>query len=72
MIAVKLKNVSVNSGKKFRHNQNYSIVLFKHVHNVDGTTTLEDVEAIINQDFKGEVKLNSKSIVEIVENTDIK
>ena len=70
MVGVKLKNVSVKFGEKFRHNQNYTLVLWKQEHGVDETTTLEDVKSIIKERFSDQVELNKNSIVEIVDNTD--
>lgn len=66
MIAVKLQNVSVKFGKKFRHNQNYTMTFFD---NVDINTTEDDIKSFINKDYKNKVILNKDSKIKIVLNT---
>jgi hypothetical protein len=64
MITVKLKNVSVWSGGKYRNNQNYTINFFHH-HGVYSHTTIDEIRDIINRDFT-KVKLNGNSIIKKV------
>jgi len=69
MITVKLKNVSVWSGGKYRNNQNYTIKFFHH-HGVYSTTTCDEIRDIIKRDFT-KVKLNDNSIIKIVYDSDV-
>lgn len=69
MIHIKLKNVSVCYGKRFRHNQNYSMTFFEQAHGVNGNTTEEDLKKLIEDKYSKIVYLNSASKLEIVTNT---
>jgi hypothetical protein len=69
MITVKLKNVSIKYGKKFRHNQNYTTT-FWNEDNVDENTTIEDVINLIIYKRSDKILLSKQSKIEIVKNTD--
>ncbi len=69
MIHIKLRNVSVKYGTKFRHRQNYSMTFYNR-HGVDANTTEEDIRKLIATDFSEKVYLNTASQLEIVLNTD--
>lgn len=60
MVTVKLTNVSVKSGKKFRHNQNYTMTFWKY-DGVDENSTIDDIRNIIKSYYNHEVILNQSS-----------
>ncbi len=68
MIHIKLKNVSVLYGKKFRHNQNYTMVFYKLIDAVDENTSEDDIKKLISDKYSKKVYLTKKSKLEIVSN----
>lgn len=65
MTVVKLKNVSVRSGTKFRNNQNYTMTFFKK-DGVDKDSTLEEIRCLISSKYQNRVILNKSSTIDIV------
>ncbi len=64
-VVVKLENVSVKSGKKFRHNQNYSLVLQSQ--GIDEHTTVDDIRKLITDTMDNVVRLSDNSKITIIE-----
>ena len=64
MIAVKLKNVSVKQGDRFRNNQNYTMV-FSKKDGIDENSTIDDIKDLIESEYSGLVSLNKFSQIEI-------
>jgi hypothetical protein len=60
MVTIKLKNVSVKFGKKFRHNQNYTLTLYKK-DGVDEDTTIDEIENIIIEKLSDKIILSKQS-----------
>lgn len=69
MIHIKLKNVSVCYGKRFRHNQNYTMTFFEHKDGVNKNTTEEDIKNIISNKYSKKIYLNKQSKLEILINS---
>ncbi len=69
MITIKLKNVSVKTGDRFRNNQNYTMTFFKK-HGVDGNSTVDDIRDLIISEYSNKVVLTKHSQIEIVTNTE--
>ena len=65
MIAIKLKNVSVKSGDKFRNNQNYTMTFWKK-DGIDENSTVDDIRDLIISKYSNRVLLNKSSQIEIV------
>jgi hypothetical protein len=65
MVSIKLKNVSVKSGDKFRNNQNYTMTFFKK-DGIDETSTVDDIRDLIISKYSNRVLLNKNSQIEIV------
>lgn len=65
MVAIKLKNVSVKSGDKFRNNQNYSMTFWKK-DGIDEYSTIDDIKDLIISKYFNKVILNKSSQIEIV------
>ncbi len=65
MIAIKLKNVSVKSGDKFRNNQNYTMTFWKK-DGIDEYSTVDDIRDLIISKYFNRVILNKSSQIEIV------
>lgn len=65
MIAIKLKNVSVKSGDKFRNNQNYTMTFWKK-DGIDEYSTVDDIRDLIISKYSNRVLLNKSSQIEIV------
>ena len=65
MVSIKLKNVSVKSGDKFRNNQNYTMTFFKK-DGIDETSTVDDIRDLIIYKYSNRVSLNKNSQIEIV------
>jgi hypothetical protein len=65
MVSIKLKNVSVKSGDKFRNNQNYTMSFFKK-DGIDETSTVDDIRDLIISKYSNKVSLNKNSQIEIV------
>jgi hypothetical protein len=66
MVSIKLKNVSVKSGDRFRNNQNYTMVFWKK-DGIDETSTIEDIRELIVSKYSNRVVLNKSSQIEIVD-----
>ena len=66
MVAIKLKNVSVKSGDKFRNNQNYSMTFWKK-DGIDENSTVDEIKDLIISKYSNRVVLNKSSHIEIVE-----
>ena len=66
MVAIKLKNVSVKSGDRFRNNQNYTMVFWKK-DGIDETSTVDDIRELIVSKYSNRVTLNKSSQIEIVD-----
>ncbi len=65
MVTIKLKNVSVKSGDKFRNNQNYTMTFFKK-DGIDETSTVDDIRDLIISKYSNRVSFNKNSQIEIV------
>lgn len=65
MISIKLKNVSVKNGDKFRHNQNYTMAFFKK-DGIDGNSTVDNIRDLIISEYSNRVTLTKQSQIEIV------
>lgn len=65
MVAIKLKNVSVKSGDKFRNNQNYSMTFWKK-DGIDEYSTIDDIKDLIISKYFNKVILNKSSQIEII------
>lgn len=65
MVAIKLKNVSVKSGDKFRNNQNYTMTFWKK-DGIDEYSTVDDIKDLIFSKYFNRVILNKSSQIEIV------
>jgi hypothetical protein len=65
MVSIKLKNVSVKNGNKFRNNQNYSMT-FSKKDGIDETSTVDDIRDLIISKYSNKVLLNKNSQIEIV------
>lgn len=65
MIAIKLKNVSVKSGDKFRNNQNYTMTFWKK-DGIDEYSTVDDIRDLIISKYFNRVILNKSSQIEII------
>lgn len=65
MVSVKLKNVSVKSGDRFRNNQNYTMVFWKK-DGIDKTSTIDDIRELIVSKYSNRVVLNKSSQIEII------
>lgn len=68
MVEIKLKNVSVKYGKKFRHNQNHTMAFFKK-DGVDADTTEEDIKELLRTNYSDKVTLNKSSQLTITLNS---
>ena len=66
MVAIKLKNVSVKSGDKFRNNQNYTMTFWKK-DGIDENSTVDDIRDLIISKYSNRVLLNKTSQIEIVD-----
>ncbi len=69
MIKITLKNVSISFGKKFRHNQNYSMVFWKLIDGVNENTTKDELFKIIKNYYSDRVLLNNSSKLTIERNS---
>jgi len=65
MVAIKLKNVSVKSGDKFRNNQNYTMTFWKK-DGIDEYSTIDDIKDLIISKYFNKVILNKSSQIEII------
>lgn len=65
MTVVKLKNVSVKSGIRFRNNQNYTMVFFKK-DGIDKDSTVDEIKYLISSKYQSRVILNKSSTIEII------
>lgn len=65
MVVVKLKNVSINNGRKFRNNQNYTMI-FWNKDGIDHTSTINDIKQLIDSKYSGRVLLTKQSKIEIL------
>ena len=65
MVSVKLKNVSVKSGDRFRNNQNYSMSFWKK-DGIDENSTVDDIRDLIISKYSNRVLLNKTSQIKIV------
>ena len=66
MVSVKLKNVSVKSGERFRNNQNYTMTFWKK-DGIDENSTVDDIRDLIISKYSNRVLLNKSSQIEIVD-----
>ena len=66
MVLVKLKNVSVKSGDRFRNNQNYTMTFWKK-DGIDENSTVDDIRDLIISKYFNRVLLNKSSQIEIVD-----
>ena len=66
MVAIKLKNVSVKSGDRFRNNQNYTMTFWKK-DGIDENSTVDDIRDLIISKYSNRVLLNKSSQIEIVD-----
>lgn len=57
MVSVKLKNVLVKSGDRFRNNQNYTMTFWKK-DNIDENSTVDDIRDLIISKYSNRVLLN--------------
>jgi hypothetical protein len=69
MVTIKLKNVSVKYGERFRKNQNYTMTFFNK-DGVDENTNVDDIRELIISKYSNKVNLTKQSQIEIVTNTD--
>ena len=67
-LAIKLKNVSVCYGKKFRHNQNYTMDFWTLNDGINENTTVEDLKKIIAEKYAHKVYLNPASKIIMLKN----
>ena len=65
MVAVKLKNVSVKYGERFRNNQNYTMTFWKK-DGIDENSTVDDIRYLIISKYSNIVTLNKSSQIDIV------
>ena len=65
MVAIKLKNVSVKSGDRFRNNQNYTMTFWKK-DGIDENSTVDDIRDLIVFKYSNIVLLNKSSQIEII------
>lgn len=66
MVTIKLKNVSVKSGDRFRNNQNYTMTFWKK-DGIDEKSTVDDIRDLIISKYSNRVVLNKTSQIEIIE-----
>lgn len=66
MVSVKLKNVAVKNGDKFRNNQNYTMTFWKK-DGIDENSTVDDIRNLIISKYSNRVLLNKSSQIEIVD-----
>lgn len=66
MVSVKLKNVSVKSGDRFRKNQNYTMTFWKK-DGIDENSTVDDIRDLIISKYSNRVLLNKTSQIKIVD-----
>lgn len=66
MVSIKLKNVSVKNGDRFRNNQNYTMVFWKK-DGIDEASTVDDIRELIVSKYSNRVMLNKSSQIEIVD-----
>lgn len=64
MITVKLKNVSVKSGNRFRNNQNYTMTFWKD--EIAENSTIENIRDLIISKYSNIVVLNKSSQIEYI------
>lgn len=60
MVLIKLKNVSVKSGDRFRNNQNYTMIFWKK-DGVDENSSIDDIREVILSKCSNRVQLNKSS-----------
>ena len=66
MVSIKLKNVSVKNGDRFRPNQNYTMVFWKK-DGIDEDSTIDDIRDLIISKYSNIVALNKSSIISILD-----
>lgn len=64
MVEIKLKNVSVKNGDRFRNNQNYTMI-FRKKDGIDENSTVDDIRDLIISKYSNMVVLNKSSQIEI-------
>lgn len=69
MIAVRVENVSIRSGKRFRHNQNYTFTLWRLNDNIGPSTSVKDIKNIIEEKLAKKLQLNQNSVITILSNS---
>ena len=57
MVLVKLKNVSVKSGDRFRNNQNYTMTFWKK-DGIDENSTVDDIRDLIISKYSNTIFSN--------------
>lgn len=65
MVVVKLKNVSINNGRKFRTNQNYTMI-FWNKDGINSNSTIDDIKKLIDSNYSKRVILTKHSKIEIL------
>lgn len=66
MVVVKLKNVSIKNGERFRHNQNYTLILYDK-DGVNENSTIEDITKFLIGKYPNKLKINKFSQIIINE-----
>lgn len=69
MITVKFENVSVKFGKKFRHNQNYTMTLYHTILDDYDVITDTDVKEVICENYGDRIYLNKQSVIKEIINS---
>lgn len=64
MVVVKLKNVSINNGRKFRNNQNYTMI-FWNKDGINSNSTIDDIKQLIDSNYSKRVILTKHSKIKI-------
>lgn len=65
MVVVKLKNVSINNGRKFRTNQNYTMI-FWNKDGINSNSTVDDIKQLIDSNYSKRVILTKHSKIQIL------
>ena len=66
MVVIKLKNISLKRGNKFRNNQNYSMTFWKK-DGIDENSTVDDIKDLIISKYSNRIILNKSSQIEIID-----
>lgn len=73
MIAIKLENISrpSKSGRRIRHNQNFTMTLWNNDYDIPLTkdTTPEEIKGIMMRYYSKRILLNQHSIIKIIHNS---